>query len=70
MNFEDFVHMSGYGSYVWTAYGLWLVLLVWNIWSALRLRADARRQAVRRTQAAATARPVSSDTTGLTEEGV
>jgi heme exporter protein D len=71
MNFEDFLHMSGYGPYVWTSYGLWLVVLVWNIWSAVRLRAEARRHALRRTEAASTARtPLATDTHGLSEEGV
>jgi heme exporter protein D len=71
MNFQDFLHMSGYGPYVWTSYGLWLVIVVWNVWSAVRMRAEARTRALRRTQAAATARnPLSTDTNGLSEEGV
>lgn len=71
MNFQDFIHMSGYGPYVWTSYALWLAIVVWNVWSALRLRGEARRHAVRRTQAAATARsPLATDTTGLSGEGV
>ncbi len=71
MNFQDFVHMSGYGSYVWTSYALWFAIVTWNVWSAVRMRANARRQALRRTEAAATARgPLTPDNSGLSEEGV
>jgi heme exporter protein CcmD len=36
---SDFLSMGGNGAYVWAAYGITLVVLVWNIWSArLRLK--------------------------------
>jgi heme exporter protein CcmD len=33
---SDFWAMSGYGPYVWSAYGITLVVLVFNYWSAGR----------------------------------
>jgi len=45
---EDFLHMGGYAPYVWSSYGLGLAIVVWNIWSARRLHADARERALRR----------------------
>ncbi len=27
---SDFLNMGGYGSYVWSAYGLWLVVMLIN----------------------------------------
>jgi heme exporter protein CcmD len=43
--------MGGYARYVWPAWGLSAAVLVWNAWSALRLRrealAAARRRAVK-----------------------
>ncbi len=71
MNFQDFLHMSGYGPYVWTSYALWFAIVAWNVWAALRMRANARRHALRRTEAAATARsPLTPTDSGLSEEGV
>ncbi len=75
MKFQDFVHMSGYGGYVWSAYALWLAVVIWNVWSAVRLRATVRERALRRA-AAATARPApgpaasNSGSNELSEEGV
>jgi heme exporter protein CcmD len=47
---EEFLHMGGYARFVWPAYGFGLLVIVWNIWSALRLQrtalASARRRAV------------------------
>ncbi len=48
MNMAEFLHMGGYGAYVWPSYGLSLVVLVYNIWSARRAHTDARRMALRR----------------------
>lgn len=31
---SDFFAMGGNGPYVWTAYGITLAVLIWNIWSA------------------------------------
>jgi heme exporter protein CcmD len=47
---SEFLAMSGYGAYVWSCYGLALVVLVFNVWHARR---DLREQQVkvqRRTQ--------------------
>jgi heme exporter protein CcmD len=68
---NDFLHMSGYGPYVWTSYAIWFAIVAWNVWSALRMRSEARTRALRRTQAASTARgPIGSETPELSEEGV
>ena len=45
---QEFLHMGGYAAYVWPAYGLGLVVLAWNVWSALRLARDALAGARRR----------------------
>ena len=34
---SEFLAMGGYGAYVWSAYGITLVALVLNYWSAGRL---------------------------------
>ena len=31
---SEFLAMDGYGAYVWSAYGITLVVLVWNVWAA------------------------------------
>ena len=33
---SDFLHMGGYAAYVWTAYGITLVVIVLNAWLAVR----------------------------------
>ena len=36
---SEFLAMGGNGPYVWAAWGITLVVVIWNIWSArLRLR--------------------------------
>lgn len=35
---KEFFHMGGYGLYIWGSYGLALVLLVWNYFSAIMHR--------------------------------
>jgi heme exporter protein D len=30
----EFFAMGGHGPYVWSAYGITLAVLIWNIWSA------------------------------------
>ncbi len=45
---EDFLHMGGYARFVWPAYGLGFLVIVWNIWAALRLQRDALERARRR----------------------
>lgn len=54
MNLNDFLHMGGYAQFVWTSYGIALAVILWNVWGALRMRAEAREQALRRTEIAAT----------------
>lgn len=51
---EEFLHMGGYARFVWPSYGLALLVLGWNIWSALRLGRAARARAERRLAATAT----------------
>jgi len=36
MNLQHFLSMSGYAPYVWSCYGLTLLVLIWNLWSARR----------------------------------
>jgi len=47
---NEFFLMDGYAPYVWSAYGITLAVLIWNIWSASRLRRQnlerARRAAL------------------------
>ena len=30
MSFREFLDMGGYGAFVWSAYGIWLVIMVIN----------------------------------------
>jgi len=45
---SGFLHMGGYGAYVWTCFGLAAVVLAWNVVAARRLHAAARDRALRR----------------------
>jgi len=47
---SDFLHMGGYGFYVWSSYGMCAALVCGELWSA-RAR---RRRAVAEAQRAAT----------------
>jgi heme exporter protein D len=38
MNLNEFFHMGGYGFYVWTSYGIALIILLANIIAPLRQR--------------------------------
>ena len=38
MSLNEFFHMGGYGFYVWTSYGIALVVLLANIIAPLRQR--------------------------------
>ncbi len=51
MDLAEFLKMGGYAGYVWTAYGLTTVVLVWNWWSARRSEADEQASARRRLSA-------------------
>jgi heme exporter protein CcmD len=48
--------MEGHGPYVWTAYGITLAILIWNVWSAGALLRRNLRRAARETAAAEPAR--------------
>lgn len=41
---SDFFHMGGYGSYVWPAYGVVALVLIWQWWRSCRpcTRVDVR----------------------------
>lgn len=42
-----FWSMGGYARYVWPCYGLVLLVLAWNVGSARRFHAAARKRAAR-----------------------
>lgn len=43
---NEFFAMDGHGPYVWSAYGITLAVLIWNIWSARsRLKKKLREAA-------------------------
>mgnify|MGYP001821606943 FL=1 len=52
MNLNEFFHMGGYGFYVWTSYGIALIVLLANMIAPLRQRRkilnDIARTAKRR----------------------
>jgi heme exporter protein D len=48
---KEFLSMSGYGAYVWSCYGITVVVLIGNLWSARRDRDRALLHAQRRAQA-------------------
>lgn len=52
MDLQSFFHMGGYAEYVWPAYGLTLLVLVWNWWAARRSEAEAQTAAKRRNEIA------------------
>ncbi len=52
MNLQEFINMGGYGGYVWSCYGLTLVVLVGIAWSSRRDWAGEQIRALRRAQAA------------------
>jgi heme exporter protein CcmD len=45
---DTFLNMGGYGRYVWPSYALAAAVLLWNIWSAVRLQRQALEHARRR----------------------
>jgi heme exporter protein D len=44
MTLQEFIHMGGYGFYVWTSYGITLVVLVANILIPIIQRKQFLRQ--------------------------
>lgn len=43
MNWSEFIHMGGYGFYVWSSYGLALLVLLLNLYLPLRRRKTVQR---------------------------
>jgi heme exporter protein D len=56
MDLQSFLAMGGYAGYVWPAYGLTALVLVWNWWAARRSEAEALLSAQRRNEIAREAR--------------
>jgi heme exporter protein CcmD len=52
MDLKEFLYMGGYAEYVWSAFGLTLVVLLGNVWLARRRFATARLELARRLRAA------------------
>jgi len=52
MDLHSFLNMGGYAQYVWPAYGLTALVLVWNWWSARRSETEAQTSAKRRSELA------------------
>jgi heme exporter protein D len=52
MDLQNFFAMGGYAEYVWPAYGLTALVLVWNWWAARQSEAEAQIAARRRTEIA------------------
>jgi heme exporter protein CcmD len=52
MGLQKVLEMGGYAGYVWPAYGLTAVVLIWNTWAARRSEAEAQRSAQRRNEIA------------------
>ena len=51
MDLQEFLKMGGYAGYVWTAYGLTALVLLWNWWAARRCETDEQLSARRRSSA-------------------
>jgi heme exporter protein CcmD len=52
MDLQTFFEMGGYAEYVWPAYGLTALILIWNTWSALHSETEAQDAARRRLELA------------------
>jgi heme exporter protein CcmD len=52
MDLQSFFHMGGYAEYVWSAYGLTALVLLWNWWAARRSETEAQIAATRRNELA------------------
>ena len=44
----EFFHMGGYAFYVWTSFGLALIVLTANVWYAVKRKQQVIRQLKRR----------------------
>lgn len=47
---QEFLDMGGYGAYVWGAFGITVLVLIWNAWAARASFKNAKRHAARRVQ--------------------
>lgn len=47
---QDFLAMGGYATFVWSSYGLSLVVLAWNVVSAVRRERRLLRELARATE--------------------
>jgi heme exporter protein D len=56
MDLQKFFAMGGYAGFVWSAYGLTFLVLVWNTWSAIHSETEARAGAQRRSELSREAR--------------
>jgi heme exporter protein D len=46
MSLSEFLHMGGYGAYVWSAYSIWLAVMIINVVQPLfKARSTIRRLA-------------------------
>jgi len=52
MNLNEFFHMGGYAFYVWTSYGLALIVLLLNVIGPLRQRKKLLNDIARTTRRA------------------
>ena len=52
MDLQKFFEMGGYAEYVWPAYGLTALILLWNWWAARRSEIAAQTAARRRNELA------------------
>ena len=52
MDLKAFLEMGGYAEYVWPAYGLTALVLLWNWWAARRSENEAQTAARRRNELA------------------
>ncbi len=44
MNWNQWLDMGGYGAYVWSAYGLTAIVLIWNWFVPILRRREVRRK--------------------------
>jgi len=56
MNSGEFWSMGGYARFVWPCFGFAFAVLLWNLWSARRFLALARRRTARALMMAASER--------------
>ena len=50
MDLHKILEMGGYAGYVWPAYGLTALVLLWNWWAARRSETEAQLSAQRRNE--------------------